>query len=370
MDLWVERLFDGEGWSRAHVTIEGDRVVGVRPWPPGETPAGEVFGLVAPGFVDVHNHGGGGASFVTTDPADVRTAVEAHLTHGTTTVVASLVTGAYPDLIAQLQVLADAVDAGLLAGVHLEGPWLAPKFKGAHDADLLIAPDPADVAALLDAGRGTVRMVTIAPELPGALASIALMAERGVVAALGHTAADHACAAAAIGAGATGATHLFNAMPPLLHRQPGPVLALLDDPRAHLEIIFDGVHVAAPLAAFILTTFSDRAVLVTDAMAAAASDDGDYLLGALPVEVRDGVAHIAGTDTIAGSTLTLRRAVAEAVAAGVDLGVALRAATSGPADYLGLADVGRLRAGSRADLIVLGDDLAVGRVLRRGVWVR
>ena len=369
MDLFVERLFDGDSWRRACVRIDGDCIAAVEAWAPDSPADGPVLALAAPGFVDVHSHGGGGASFVTDDLDDVRTAVNAHRAHGTTTMIASLVTGAQADLLAQVRLLAEAVDAGLIAGVHLEGPWLAEAFKGAHDAALLTAPTLPDVTALLDAARGTVRLVTIAPELAGALETIELLAQRGVVAAVGHTDADHAVTLAAIAAGARGTTHLFNAMPGLHHRYPGPVLALLADPRVWLELIVDGVHVASPLAAFVLHQFPDRVVLVTDAVAAAASHDGDYILGALPVEVRDGVARIAGTDTMAGSTLTLAGAVRNAVTAGVELGAALRAATSLPADYLGLAEVGRLRPGARADLVVLGEDLGVQRVLHRGTWV-
>jgi N-acetylglucosamine-6-phosphate deacetylase len=265
--------------------------------------------------------------------------------------------------------LATLVEAGDLAGIHLEGPWLALRYKGAHPPQLLTDPDPAEVARLLDAGRGAVRMVTLAPERPGAIDAIRLLAERGVVAAIGHTDADFDTCRAAIDAGATGATHLFNAMAPLKHREPGPVLALWQDRRVYLELIMDGVHVRPELVAFVASTAPARVVLVTDAMAAAASEDGDYVLGELPVEVRGGVARIAGTDTIAGSTLTLDVGVRNAVTAGVPFAQAVRSATALPADYLGLPDVGRLVAGARADLVVLDSALLVTRVMHRGTWL-
>ena len=278
-------------------------------------------------------------------------------------------TGTIEDLERQVACLATLVDSGELAGIHLEGPWLALKYKGAHPPLLLADPDPAVVARLLAAGRGAVRMVTIAPERAGAIESIRLMAANGVVAAIGHTDADYDACQQAIEAGATGATHLFNAMAPLRHREPGPVLALWEDRRVYLELIMDGVHVRPELVAFVMSTEPDRVVLVTDAMAAAGAADGDYVLGELPVEVREGVARIAGTDTIAGSTLTLDRAVRNAVAAGVPLAQAVRAATALPADYLGLTDVGRIEAGMRADLVVLDETLAATRVLHRGTWL-
>lgn len=351
-----------------HVVIDAGRIVDVGDTVPAGADVEYVSGLVAPGYVDVHCHGGGGASFVTTDPEVARTVLRAHRQHGTTTMIASLVTGALDDLHDQVVCLADLVEAGELAGIHLEGPWLSPDYKGAHPAALLRDPVPDDVSALLDAGRGTIRMVTLAPERTGAGEAIGMLAARGVVAAVGHTAADYDTTVAAIGAGARGATHLFNAMAPLAHRHPGPVLALWADDRVTLELIMDGVHSRPELVKFVFDTEPDRVALITDAMAAAGSADGSYVLGELPVTVTGGVARITGTDTIAGSTLTLDSAVANAVAAGVPLAVAVRAATHKPAEYLGLGDVGRIAVGARADLVVLDDALAVRRVLWRGQW--
>jgi N-acetylglucosamine-6-phosphate deacetylase len=371
MLLAADRILfpDADAPAPGWLEIAGDRIVAAGTGPSPRPADERLDGLVVPGFVDVHSHGGGGASFVTTDPDEVRTALAAHRRHGVTTMVASLVTGTPEALRAQVRTLAELYRSGELAGIHLEGPWLAPEFHGAHPTGLLTAPLPAQVADLLDAGEGAVKMVTIAPEREGALASVALMAERGVVAAIGHTNTGYDQARAAIAAGARGTTHLFNAMAPLRHREPGPILALLEDPRVWLELIADGVHLRTELVAFIASIAPGRVVFVTDAMAAAAAPDGDYLLGELPVEVRDGVARVAGTDTIAGSTLTLDRAVRVAVAAGVPLPVAVRAATQHAADYLSLTDVGRLAAGRRADLVVLDEHLEVNRVLFRGDWL-
>lgn len=339
---------------------EGERVVEVGPWVSG-TPDLEVATL-APGLVDVHSHGGGTASF-STDP---ETAIMAHRRTGTTTQIASLVTETYHDLEAQIRMLTPYVEAGELAGIHLEGPWLSERFHGAHPVPLLRDPVWSEVERLLDAGP--VKMVTVAVERAGGVGACRRMAERGVVAAIGHTNADYETSMAALAAGASGATHLFNAMRPIHHRQPGPIVALLADPSAALELIVDGTHTHPALVKYIADTHPDRIVLVTDAMAAAGAADGDYILGTLSVEVRDGVARIAGTDTIAGSTLTLSKALSNAVAYGVDPLVAVRAATIRPARWLGL-DAGDLVVGGRADAVVLDDTWTVTQVLRNGEWL-
>lgn len=360
---------DAEAAVAGWVEISGDRIlgagIGAAPRPVHE----HLEGLVIPGYVDVHAHGGGGASFITDDASVARTVLAAHRGHGVTTMVASLVTGSVPELLGQIDCLAGLYESGEIAGIHLEGPWLASEFAGAHPCELLSDPLPERVTSLIDAGRGAVKMITIAPERAGALASIALMTARGVVAAIGHTNSDYDTCRAAIAAGARGATHLFNAMAPLQHRAPGPVLALWEDPRVYLELILDGIHLRPELVAFVAATALGRVVLITDAIAGAAATEGDYLLGSLPVEVRDGIAVIAGTQTIAGSTITLDAAVRNAVAAGIPLAQAVQAATQRPADYLSLSDVGRLAPGKRADLVVLDADLVVTRVLHRGAWL-
>ncbi len=361
MLIRAERLITaGEVYEPGALRVEDDRVVAVGPWT-GGTPDVEV-GTLAPGLVDVHCHGGGTASF-SVDPA---TAIQAHRRTGTTTQVASLVTESYEDLEAQIRMLTPLVDAGELAGIHLEGPWLSGEFHGAHPVPLLRDPDWAAVERLVDAGP--VRMVTIAPERVGGVEACGRLAARGVVAAIGHTNTDYDTAVAALAAGASGATHLFNAMRPIHHRQPGPIIALMGHPTAALELIVDGTHLHPELVRYVAATHPDRIVLVTDAMAAAGAEDGDYILGTLEVEVRDGVARIAGTDTIAGSTLTLSKALSNAVLYGVDPLVAVRAATINPARWLGLDD-GDLTPGAYADAVVLDDTWTITRVLRHGAWL-
>ncbi len=354
---------NGPGW----LATEGPRIRELG-WGPAPGTPDLTAAILAPGFVDVHCHGGGGSAFDEATDDAIATALAAHRQRGTTSTVASLVTAGIDDLVDRVRVLAGWVEVGELAGIHLEGPWLAPAKKGAHDAALLLPPRAADVRALLEAGRGTIRQVTLAPELPGADEAIAVLRGAGVVVAIGHTMADAATTGAAIETGATGATHLFNAMPPLDHRAPGAVLALLADRRVTCELILDGVHVDASLAAWVLRQNPGRIALITDAMAAAGCADGPYLIGDLDVAVLGGVARLTSSGAIAGSTLFLADAVRLASAQGVPADLALAAATSVPARYLGL-DAGVLRVGGPADLVVLDEGLVVQKVCRRGGWL-
>jgi N-acetylglucosamine-6-phosphate deacetylase len=357
------------GW----VEVADGVVVAAGAGPPGRQPDHD-FGTstVVPGFVDTHVHGGGGGSF--SDPDQVAAAVDLHQRHGTTTLIASLVTEAPDDLLRQVTMLADHVRSGLIAGIHLEGPWLSNERCGAHDPALLRDPDPAELDRVLHAGNGAIRMVTLAPERAGGLAAIHRIVAAGAVAAVGHTEATYRQTRAAVDAGATVGTHLFNAMRPIHHREPGPVIALLEDPRVTVEVIADGVHVDAALYRHIdRSAGPDRVSLVTDAMAAAGMADGAYRIGPLAVEVSNQVAHLDGTDTIAGSTATFDRLFRFAVT-NADLPraeallQAVRQSSVNPARALGLPSP-ELRPGSAADLVVLDENLGVSAVLRRGRWV-
>jgi N-acetylglucosamine-6-phosphate deacetylase len=283
--------------------------------------------------------------------------------------VASLVTDSVDELERVVRTLAPAGHDGLLAGLHLEGPWLSPAYAGAHNPSLLAPPDRRSVERLVAAAGGTLRMVTLAPELPDALEAIRFLTSHGVKAAVGHTDATYEIAHAAIEAGATIGTHLFNAMRPVHHREPGPAIALLEDPGTFVEVVADGVHLHPAIIRSVAARKPGRFLLVTDAMAAAASDDGHYRLGPLDVEVRNGVARLAETDTIAGSTATMADTVRYSVqVAGLPLADTLQAATETPAALLGLDDVGVIRPGARADLVVLDESLAVTAVMCGGVW--
>lgn len=355
----------GPGW----IACEDGRVTGTGTGTPPRPPDRRAA-VVVPGFVDLHCHGGGGASFGTDEDGSARAAAF-HAAHGTTTQLASLVTLAPDELARSVRALSPLLDDGVLAGVHLEGPWLAADRCGAHDPALLRDPDPAELGALLD--TGAVAMVTLAPELPGGLDAVAAVAAAGALAAVGHTTAGHDLTRRALDAGARVGTHLFNAMGPLHHRDPGPAGALLADPRAVVELISDGVHVHPALWEIVAGAAPGRVAAVTDAMAAAGMPDGDYRLGGLAVEVSGGVARRPG-GTIAGSTATADALFRNVVAAhpGPRSAALARAVawTSGtPAGLLGRGDIGHLRPGARADLVLLDPDLRVEAVFQAREWL-
>ncbi|MGW0780599.1 N-acetylglucosamine-6-phosphate deacetylase [Streptomyces sp. NPDC002913] len=352
------------------VIVEGTRIAGSTP--DGARTLDLTGHWVVPGFVDMHNHGGGGASFATGTAEDVLTGVRTHREHGTTTVVASTVTGDMDFLARQAGLLSELVEQGELAGIHFEGPFISPCRKGAHSEGLLREPDPAEVRKLLDAARGTAKMVTLATELPGGIDSVRLLAEHGVIAAVGHTDATYEQTVEAIEAGATVATHLYNAMPALGHRAPGPIAALLEDERVTVELINDGTHLhPAALELAYHRAGADRVALITDAMDAAGADDGFYELGPLAVEVKDGVARLVEGGSIAGSTLTLDTAFRRAVTIDrIPVEDVVRSISANPARLLGLYDrVGSLDPGKDADLVVLDADFALKGVMRRGEWI-
>ncbi len=355
------------GW----IETAGDAVRAVGAGVP-PAPTDHHAAVVVPGFVDTHVHGGAGADFSAGDLAATTAAVGLHRRHGTTTLIASLVTAAPDDLLRQVTELAGHTRAGLIDGIHLEGPWLSTHRCGAHDAALMRDPDPVELQRILAVGAGAIRMVTVAPERDGALDAIGLLTDAGVVAAIGHTEADYGQTVAAIEAGATVGTHLFNAMRPIGHRAPGPIIALLEDPRVTVELITDGVHLDPSIYRHVCRSGA-RVSLITDAMAATGNADGHYRLGTMAVEVVDGVARVAGTDTIAGSTATMDAVFRFAVThSGLDRDAALlqavRQATIDPAHALGLARPG-LVPGAPADVVMLDAGLVVTGTLYRGEWV-
>ncbi|HEY9498421.1 MAG TPA: N-acetylglucosamine-6-phosphate deacetylase [Terrimesophilobacter sp.] len=323
---------------------------------------------LVPGFIDLHCHGGGGHSY-DDDADEIRAAIATHRAHGTTRSVLSLVANPLAQLRASLSVIADLAEVDpLILGSHLEGPFLSMGRRGAHNPAYLRAPLPYELEELIGASRETLRQLTIAPELPGSLEAIDILVEAGIAVAIGHTEADFDQAGEAFDRGARILTHAFNAMEGIHHRAPGPVVAAFEDERVTIELILDGLHVHPDVAGMAFRAAPGRIALVTDAMAAAGSSDGDYRLGSLNVTVRDGLAVLSGTDTIAGSTLTqdaaLRCAVEQAGVHPVD---AIAALTAIPARALGLDHrLGYLKPGFAADAVVLDSGLHVQRVWANG----
>ena len=364
------------GW----VQVRGDRIAAVGDGPPprGSGPEADLGALLlAPGFVDVHVHGGAGGQASGSDPGavadQVTRAAHFHATHGTTCLVATTVSDTPQRLLATVagvrRAMTDPAAGAVVAGVHLEGPWLAPARRGAHDPATLRLPDPAELSALIDGADGAVRLLTLAPELPGAAAMIAAATDRGVVVSIGHTEATWAQARAAFDAGARHLTHLGNAMSGIDRRDPGPIGAALTDGRVTVEVIADGQHVHPALLALAAAAAPERLVAITDAIAATGLADGAHRLGELDVTVADGRAVLTDAPaTLAGSVLTMDRAVATLIAAGITPAEAIRAATATPARVLARAEDpaprGALAPGHRADLVVLdGDWAAVATVV-------
>lgn len=348
-------------------------------------PAGH---MLLPGLVDVHNHGGNGGDFPSGDEASARKAVDFLHRAGTTTLLASMVTASPEDLIKGIRVYAGMTAEGLVAGIHLEGPFLSHARCGAQNPAFLLDPDLDLMSALIEAGQGTIATMTYAPELPGADALVDLLTSHGITPSLGHTDCDTATAAESLeqareGLDSTGfdgvsgrptVTHLFNGMPPMHHRSPGPVAACLRIAKAGnaaVELVADDTHLDPETVKTVFELVgSANILLVTDSMAAAGLADGQYMLGPSPVTVSNGVATLDATGSIAGGTATLLDVVRRTTAAGVPFKDALASATAVPAGVLGITDeVGHLRRGLRADVLIVDAGLALQRVMRSGKWL-
>ena len=325
--------------------------------------AGPGTGVATPGFVDLHIHGFGGVDFANADLAAYRRAGEALVETGVTAFQPTFITAPADELVESLREIPAERIGPHVIGCHLEGPFISANRLGMHPAAARRDPDPELLDRLLVAGPVT--HMTIAPELPGALEAIATLVGHGVVVACGHTDATAAEAHAAFDGGATLVTHLFNAMRPFSHRDPGIIGVALARDDAAVELILDGIHVADDAARLAWKAASGRLVLVTDALAAAGVGDGRWRLGSVEVEVRDGKAR-RDDGVLAGSVLTLPQAIRNLVALGVALEQAVDAATRVPAAIARRPDLGRLEPGARADLVVLDDNLEVRRVLVGG----
>lgn len=320
-------------------------------------------GIAAPGFVDLQVNGFAGVDFLTADTDGYRQAADAVLETGVTAFLPTFITSPEEQLLAALREVPAESDGARVLGAHLEGPFLSALRLGIHPASARRNPDLELLERLLDAGP--VRLVTLAPELPGARAVIERLLLREVAVSAGHSDADAEQAMAAFDLGVRSVTHLFNAMRPFHHRDPGVAGAALARPDVVVQLILDGVHVAPVTAAMVWQAAQGRLALVTDAVAGAGLSDGAYRLGDLDVEIRDGVAR--GTSgALAGSTLTMIEAVRNLHSLGVPLEDAIGAATEVPARVLRLPAVGRIGVGLPADIVVLSDELEIERVLVEG----
>lgn len=327
----------------------------------------DAYGMImTPGYVDIHAHGAWGSSF-DDGAGGISLARAGHMVHGTTRQVCSLITNPMDTLCENLRavhgVMAQRPD---VLGSHLEGPFLAATRKGAHDPHCLRDPMPDLVDALLEAADGSLRQITIAPELPHGIDAIRRFSQAGSAPAVGHCDADYEMARRAFDAGATLMTHMFNAMNGIAHRKPGPIPAAAEDPRVSMELINDGFHVQDPIVRLAFGFAPDRTVFVTDAMAATDCPDGPYRLGALDVTVEGGHARLVSNGAIAGSTLVLEHAVQRAVQVlGMSPSTAVAASTLAPAKALGLdtpnkvtgSPLGLIAPGYAADVLLLDPGL-------------
>jgi N-acetylglucosamine-6-phosphate deacetylase len=362
------RLILDDRIARGAISVEDGRITAVEI---DDGAGSEGLAFLAPGFVDVHVHGWGGHDAMG-DPAALDGMARALLRRGVTSFLPSAWSTPLPELVAERvrAWLPDAPrDGSQPLGFNLEGPFLAPAKRGAHDPRHLRVPADIPFADLEPLVEG-LRLMTVAPELPGAIELIGWLRERGVACSMGHSAATLEEARAGFAAGGTTTTHLFNAMTGVDHHAPGLAVAALGNDAAYVELIADGHHVDTSLWPIITRTKpATRLLLVSDAISLAGMGDGRARMGGLEVEVVGGRVTLVGTTTLAGSVIALDDAVRNLVRSGVPIPAAVAAASQNPLAMLGIRDRGRIDVGQRADLVELDDDLAVRRVMRRGTWI-
>jgi N-acetylglucosamine-6-phosphate deacetylase len=325
---------------------------------------------VIPGLVDIHTHAAVGEDASDGSAEGMVKMSRYYAAGGVTSWCPTTMTLKEPELTKAMHTIRDFVrpaDGAKVAGVNLEGPFLCYAKRGAQNAENLHAPDVAMFNRLNEASGGIVRLVTVAPEEPGAIAFIREVSKTCTV-SIGHTTADFDTAAAAYAAGASHATHLFNGMPSLLHREPG-VIAAASDAGATVELITDGLHIHPSVIRLTHRLFGEKLVLISDSLRCAGMPDGDYELGGQPITMKNGRATLTGTDTLAGSSVHLMDGLRRAVSFGVPLEAAVTAATATPAKVIGRTDIGTLAEGKRADLVVLNPDLTLKAVFVDGAQV-
>ena len=371
------RVFLSDGrYHRRDLWIREGRVAAILE-PGEEAGASEVREIpgrrVIPGLVDIHTHGAAGCDFSDASEEGLRKFAAFEASVGVTAFCPTSMTLPREELLSVFssgeRVAAEPRDGeARILGFHMEGPFLSPEKKGAQKEDSILLPDPELFRECQEAAGGRIRLVTLAPERAGAMDFIGAV-EGETVVSLGHTAADYATAAEAFRRGASHMTHLWNAMPPLSHRAPGPIGAALDAPEVTVELISDGIHVADPLIRATFALFPGRVALISDSIRATGLSDGTCTLGGQTVQVSGPRATLAD-GTIAGSVTSLSDCLRHAVQAGVPEETAIAAATTIPAQSIGAGETaGTLAPGRNADLVVLGEDLMVEGVMIGGRWI-
>ena len=363
------RLVLDDQVANGHITVKDGRIASIEL----EASADDGLPYIAPGFVDVHVHGWGGHDAMG-DADALDGMARALLRRGVTSFLPTAVTApldslaAFADRVRVWMPTAPA-DGAQPLGFNLEGPFLAPAKRGAHAEAHLREPSAAPRSTLEPLVDG-LRLLTLAPELPGATDLIRWLHDQGVVVSVGHSASSAVGAWDAYAAGARSTTHLFNAMTGIDHRSPGVAVAALLDDEAYVELIADGIHVHPSIWPLITRLKPrERLLLVSDALAVAGTGDGSGRIGELEIEVRGDRAVLAGTDMLAGSVIALDSAVRNAASVGIPLADAVAAASRNPLELLGVTDRGRLAEGQRADLVELDEALSVLRVMRGGAWI-
>jgi N-acetylglucosamine-6-phosphate deacetylase len=372
-----------EQYDEARIIITGEHIAAAGPRAAIPPPAAaELYNApamsLAPALLDLHIHGAGGHDVMEATPEALAAITQAVARHGTAAILATTVTASPDATCRSLEGIAGyirsaantAAGRARILGIHLEGPFISHGRRGVHPSEYIAEPSAKLFERFYEAAQGHLRILTLAPELPGAAELMDAARQRGVLLSMGHTDATYEQARAAIDRGARHATHVFNAMRPFSHRDAGVLGAILTDARITAELIADGIHVDDPaIRLLIASKGAEKIILVTDATSATGMPDGHYRLGNFEVLVEGGVCRDA-EGRLAGSTLTLDRAVRHMIATDVGLAEALRMATIQPARVLSLdSKMGVLIPGAEASLILLDGDAAVSRVMLRGEWV-
>ena len=366
--------------SNGFLEISKGRITKVEEGEPSSTSTELVFdahkATLTPGFIDLHVHGGNGGAFTSVDPAEHNLAREFHLKNGTTSMLASTHTMEFESLLAILKALSNSSktnkNGSKVLGIHTEGPFISAHKPGAHVVAQLKAGDLSAIQEVISATDDFVSMMTIAPEIPGGLEAIRYLLDKNIISSIGHTNATYEQAVEGIKAGARSTTHLFNAMSPLAHRDPGTVGAILDNDEIFAEIILDGIHIHEAIFRIALKSKGvDRINLITDATSLAGLPDGEY--GALPdraVTKIGGKIVLAGTDTLAGSALSMNMVYQNAAKfAPLTLSELSKISSLNAAKILGKeADVGSLEVGKWADLVLLDTESKVCATMIEGEW--